>query len=310
MSNEEPKPKDKFDKTSIIVSSLSTLLLAIIASINGLIAYQSFGLQKKTGAIQNQLEVVKNNAQTVELIQKLIEDLNSRNVRQDIALIALNRKIADNDDKSKRMVTEIATQVYRTGIKDLITKSSKITKTLEQDQNSSEAMKWTPEYKDTFVALAIIGERSPNFANTLIEELNKQKSDLFDALFIKLDNQKYALSAELDKQIKGIDTSSKIYTGIKIYKNIIEKNDIKAISDEDKKIKSIEELVEKIRIIDPTKSTEKITEIVEQIKANQKSSAPRGGVWKSFARKPLVSIASLYFSPQGAGNYTHTRLNK
>jgi hypothetical protein len=23
----------------------------------------------------------------------------------------------------------------------------------------------------------------------------------------------------------------------------------------------------------------------------------------------LVSIASLYFSPQGAGNYTHTRLN-
>ena len=43
---------------------------------------------------------------------------------------------------------------------------------------------------------------------------------------------------------------------------------------------------------------------------NQKSSAPRGGVWKSFARKPLVSIASLYFSPQGAGNYTHTRLKK
>jgi hypothetical protein len=41
---------------------------------------------------------------------------------------------------------------------------------------------------------------------------------------------------------------------------------------------------------------------------NQKSSAPWGGVWKSFARKPLVSIASLYFSPQGAGNYTHTTL--
>ena len=46
----------------------------------------------------------------------------------------------------------------------------------------------------------------------------------------------------------------------------------------------------------------------EAIFNNQKSSAPRGGVWKSFARKPLVSIASLYFSPQGAGNYTHTRL--
>jgi putative addiction module killer protein len=47
-----------------------------------------------------------------------------------------------------------------------------------------------------------------------------------------------------------------------------------------------------------------------QAQDNQKSSAPRGGVWKSFARKPLVSIASLYFSPQGAGNYTHTRFKK
>jgi hypothetical protein len=48
----------------------------------------------------------------------------------------------------------------------------------------------------------------------------------------------------------------------------------------------------------------------KQGELNQKSSAPRGGVWKSFARKPLVSIASLYFSPQGAGNYTHTRLKE
>ena len=32
---------------------------------------------------------------------------------------------------------------------------------------------------------------------------------------------------------------------------------------------------------------------------------PQGaGYGKSFARKPLVSIASLYFPPQGAGNYT------
>jgi hypothetical protein len=51
------------------------------------------------------------------------------------------------------------------------------------------------------------------------------------------------------------------------------------------------------------------TVIIPYDLSNQKSSAPRGGVWKSFARKPLVSIASLYFSPQGAGNYTHTRLN-
>ena len=32
---------------------------------------------------------------------------------------------------------------------------------------------------------------------------------------------------------------------------------------------------------------------------------PQGaGYGKRFARKPLVSIASLYFPPQGAGNYT------
>ena len=44
--------------------------------------------------------------------------------------------------------------------------------------------------------------------------------------------------------------------------------------------------------------------------SNQKKSAPWGGVWKSFARKPLVSIASLYFPPQGAGNYTQIIIKK
>ena len=39
---------------------------------------------------------------------------------------------------------------------------------------------------------------------------------------------------------------------------------------------------------------------------NQKNSAPRGGVWKSFARKPLVSIASLYFfAPRGGELYPY-----
>jgi hypothetical protein len=53
----------------------------------------------------------------------------------------------------------------------------------------------------------------------------------------------------------------------------------------------------------------KLTHRQENIKNNQKNSAPRGGVWKSFARKPLVSIASLYFPPQGAGNYTQIIIN-
>jgi hypothetical protein len=288
MSNEDSKSKDTFDKANSSVSSLSTFVLMVIAVINAFIAYQSFGLQEKTGAIQNQLEIVKNNAQTVELIEKLSINLADSSVKKDIALIALNRKIADNDDKSKIMVTEIATQVYRTGIKDLITKAS------SQNQNSSEAMKWTPEYKNTFVALAIIGERNPNLANTLIQELNDQKTQLFDALFMELiigknnsnlankftkelnnsqknnqrmvdlfdlffmssDGKKVSLSGELDKQVKELNT-------FKMYKKFIEENGIKEINNEDKKIKSIEQM----RIIDPTKSTKQITEIVEQIKA-------------------------------------------
>jgi hypothetical protein len=33
------------------------------------------------------------------------------------------------------------------------------------------------------------------------------------------------------------------------------------------------------------------------------------GYGKRFARKPLVSIANLYLSPQGAGNYTQIIIN-
>ena len=37
---------------------------------------------------------------------------------------------------------------------------------------------------------------------------------------------------------------------------------------------------------------------------------PQGaGYGKRFARKPLVSIASLYFPPQGAGHYTQIIIN-
>jgi hypothetical protein len=264
MSNEDSKPKDTFDKANSSVSSLSTFVLMVIAVINVFIAVQSSILQEKTGAIQNQLEAVKNNAQTVELIEKLSDNLADSTVKKDIALIALNRKIADNDDKSQKMVTEIATQVYRTGIKDLITKSS------SQEQNSSEVMKWTPEYKNTFVALAIIGERNPNLANTLIEELNEQKKELFNTLFVELDKQKYALSRELDKQIMGLDKSSEIYKNIKTYKNtnIVDKNEMekRGIGDENAKIKFIEQVIEKMRVINPTKSTEQ-TKMLEQIKA-------------------------------------------
>ena len=230
MSNEDSKSKDTFDKANSSVSSLSTFVLMVIAVINAFIAYQSFGLQEKTGAIQNQLEMVKNNSQTVELINKLSADLKGSDVKKDIALIALNRKIADNDDKSKTMVTEIATQVYRTGIKDLVTQAS------SQEQNASEVMKWTPEYQDTFVALAIIGERNPNLANTLIQELNDQKTELFKTI---------------TETIDGLDEPSKINENIKAeYK--------KTKLADTEKTKFIKQIIEPIRDIDKTKYNELI----------------------------------------------------
>jgi hypothetical protein len=55
---------------------------------------------------------------------------------------------------------------------------------------------------------------------------------------------------------------------------------------------------------DPTYQTQQLT-ILLRIFIKIKKVPPQGaGYGKRFARKPLVSIASLYFPPQGAGNYT------
>jgi len=43
---------------------------------------------------------------------------------------------------------------------------------------------------------------------------------------------------------------------------------------------------------------------MEKISLIKKVPPQGAGYGKRFARKPLVSIASLYFPPQGAGNYT------
>ena len=49
----------------------------------------------------------------------------------------------------------------------------------------------------------------------------------------------------------------------------------------------------------------------QKILAKIKKVPPQGaGYGKRFARKPLVSIASLYFPPQGAGNYTQIIIKK
>jgi hypothetical protein len=164
MSDKNNEPKDSLDKISIGVSSLSTFVLMIIAILNGFIGYQTSQLQQKTENIENQLEGFKTNIQTAELIQKLIGDLQSPKLKKDIALIALNRTIADNDESSKQMIAEIATQIYRSRFKELMSKPS---------NTDQEFIGQTPEFQDTFTALMIIGERDPNQANGIIKELRK-----------------------------------------------------------------------------------------------------------------------------------------
>lgn len=164
MSDKNNEPKDSLDKISIIVSFVSTFVLMIIAILNGVIGYQTSQLQQKTENIESQLEGFKTNIQTAELIQKLIGDLQSPQLKKDIALIALNRTIADNDEKSKQMIAEIATQIYRSRFKELISKPS---------NTDQEFIGQTPEFQDTFTALMIIGERDPNQANGIIKELRK-----------------------------------------------------------------------------------------------------------------------------------------
>jgi len=164
MSDKNNEPKDSLDKISIGVSSLSTFVLMIIAIFNGFIVYQTSQLQQKTKNIEIQLEGFKTNIQTAELIQKLIGDLQSPNLKKDIALIALNRTIADNDESSKQMIAEIATQIYRSRFKELMSKPS---------NTDQEFIGQTPEFQDTFTALMIIGERDPNQANGIIKELRK-----------------------------------------------------------------------------------------------------------------------------------------
>jgi len=164
MSDKNNEPKDSLDKISIGVSSLSTFVLMIIAIFNGFIVYQTSQLQQKTKNIEIQLEGFKTNIQTAELIQKLIGDLQSPKLKKDIALIALNRTIADNDESSKQMIAEIATQIYRSRFKELMSKPS---------NTDQEFIGQTPEFQDTFTALMIIGERDPNQANGIIKELRK-----------------------------------------------------------------------------------------------------------------------------------------
>jgi hypothetical protein len=58
-------------------------------------------------------------------------------------------------------------------------------------------------------------------------------------------------------------------------------------------------------------STKSLVKKIHRLKFKIKKVPPQGaGYGKRFARKPLVSIASLYFPPQGAGNYTQIIIKK
>ena len=132
-------------------------------------------------------------------------------------------------------------------------------------------------------------ERPDNitFANDVLEDVAQQFADLFKEL------QKERNSF-MDL---GINFEEKAFYDI--LKSVAQKYNFDYA--EDKLIKLSRE-VKKI-VDDKAKYTD--WSCREDIKAEIKKVPPQGaGYGKRFARKPLVSIASLYFPPQGAGNYT------
>jgi hypothetical protein len=152
----EPKSRDVWDKITIFSSFFSLVVLG------GL----TFWLNQKTEGIQSQVEILKTNIQTGQLVQQLLDDLQSPESRRDIALIALNRTIADKDESSKKMVAEIAMQTYKETLKRLISDSNK-------KQINLEDLKKDPFFQDTFIAYQIVNERDPSKANELFSSLLK-----------------------------------------------------------------------------------------------------------------------------------------
>ena len=169
------------------IDNFNTVTLAAIAILNAVITVLTFQVQQK-------LEGFKNNLQTAELIGKLTNDLQSPNLKKDIALIALNRTVADNDEKSKQMVAEIATQIYRQRFKELLS-----------DQNLNDKNQdyiGTSEFQDTFVALSIVGERNPMQSKRINEQLL-----LFKKKYKNQPNKQDVIQSLLDK----VDFTTTIY---------------------------------------------------------------------------------------------------
>jgi hypothetical protein len=156
----EPKSRDVWDKITIFSSFFSLVVLG------GL----TFWLNQKTEGIQSQVEILKTNIQTAQLVKQLLDDLQSPESRRDIALIALNRTIADKDESSNnnKMVAEIAMQTYKETLKRLISDYNKKRIDLED-------LKKDPSFQDTFIAYQIVNERDPSKADELISTLRRLK---------------------------------------------------------------------------------------------------------------------------------------
>ncbi len=91
-------PKDNWDKAGIVGQILSGVLLAAIA------------LLIKTGA-----DNISTSLKKGELVQSLISDLaaeSDKNIRQDVALIALNHSLGDQEQD---LIVEIAEQIVKEG---------------------------------------------------------------------------------------------------------------------------------------------------------------------------------------------------
>lgn len=133
--------KDWWDKTDVIGKIVSGVLLAVVALL----------LQQYTGQIQKNADEKAEKIKKGELLQSLVSDLSqpADRVRRDVALIALNRSVGDEDSA---LVLEIVEHIFRN----------------TPTESNGEALK---------VAYRIIEQRNPILAQQLAAELNIKAND-------------------------------------------------------------------------------------------------------------------------------------
>jgi hypothetical protein len=182
MTGERP-PKDFWEKLDVVSKLVSSVLLAVIAIV-----------------VQQGASRIATSLQTGDLVRNLIQDLTTRSerARQDIALIALNHSVGDQNPE---LVVEIAERIYR----EL---------TLDSGQN-----KISPEgVKKGIIALEIIKQRDPKRADAIQKDLWSDPNTI--AELQQLRPKGGGPDAEVTEQAQG-EVSAKTQLLAKAFPNLI-----------------------------------------------------------------------------------------